>query len=152
MEITVLDEEMTTALGRRLGQLLMGGEVIELAGDIGAGKTAFTRAIAAGLGIMEDVTSPSFTISRVYEVPDRDIYFSHYDFYRLDDPGIMASQLSEVVGSPKNIVVIEWGGVVESVLPNDVLRIRVSSTGESRRVFQFNASGERSRQLIEALQ
>src|SRR5665647_571424 len=92
--IEVTSEQEMRTLGEKLGLLLKGGEVIELVGDVGAGKTTFVKGLAHGLAIDEDVQSPSFTISRVYDARD-DLQLAHYDFYRLNDAGIMANELTE---------------------------------------------------------
>ena len=68
--------------------------VIELIGDVGAGKTTFTRGLAQGLGAKNEVTSPSFTISKSYALPNGKT-LTHYDFYRLQDPGLMSEDLAE---------------------------------------------------------
>ena len=67
--------------------------IIELVGDVGAGKTTFVRGLAKGLGIEDPITSPSFTISKSYALPKNQGYLIHYDFYRLPDPGIMLEDL-----------------------------------------------------------
>jgi len=96
MQLEVKNEAEMKLLGAKLGRLLRGGEIIELIGDVGAGKTTLTKGIAAGLGIDEDVQSPSFTISRVYDTPLK-LRLAHYDFYRLHDPGIMAGERNETM-------------------------------------------------------
>jgi tRNA threonylcarbamoyladenosine biosynthesis protein TsaE len=82
-------------LGEEIGHSLKGGEVLELIGDVGAGKTTFTKGLAKGLGVAETVQSPSFTISRMYEAGD--LTLSHYDFYRLNDAGIMAMEIASAL-------------------------------------------------------
>ena len=124
--------EETHAFGKTLGSLLQGGEVIELAGDVGAGKTTFVKGIAEGLAITEAVQSPSFTISRVYDGRDG-LILAHYDFYRLGDAGIMADELHEAVLDPQTVTVIEWAEIVEGVLPSERLRIQFSSPSENER-------------------
>lgn len=136
------------AFGARLGGLLRGGEVIELVGDVGAGKTTLTKGIAAGLGIDEDVQSPSFTISRVYDAPSG-LRLSHYDFYRLHDAGIMADELSETVNDPHGVTIIEWAEVVSGVLPTDRLTIHIVSPAETTRRIECSAGGEKSKVLLE---
>ena len=76
--------EQTIALGQILGKLLQAGDVLVLTGDLGAGKTQFTKGIAAGMGVKDDVTSPTFTIEMVYEGTLMPLY--HFDLYRLNDP------------------------------------------------------------------
>ena len=90
-------------------------KVIELIGDVGAGKTTFVRGLAKGLGIKEPITSPSFTISKTYALPTGG-HFIHYDFYRLSDPGIMRDQLKEALSNNRNIIVVEWGNSVKNIL------------------------------------
>ena len=85
MEATFVAEstEQTIALGERLGRLLAAGDVLVLTGDLGAGKTQLTKGIARGLGVEDDVTSPTFTIGMVYEGGELPLY--HFDLYRLED-------------------------------------------------------------------
>lgn len=130
--IEVENEQETRLLGEKLGRLLAGGEVIELVGDVGAGKTTFVKGLARGLAIDEDVQSPSFTISRVYEARD-DLQLAHYDFYRLNDAGIMANELTETTQDPLCITVIEWADIVEGVLPAQRLRIVFTTPTETTR-------------------
>ena len=73
--------------GERFAESLHAPVVIELLGDVGAGKTTFTRGLAKGLGVKSTVTSPSFTISKLYQ--GKKCILAHYDFYRLDEPGLM---------------------------------------------------------------
>ena len=91
--------------------------VIELIGDVGAGKTTFTRGLARGLGIEEPITSPRFTISKRYRIPDTDHFLVHYDFYRLPDPGLMMDDLAEAIADTHNLVVLEWADSVKGLLP-----------------------------------
>jgi tRNA threonylcarbamoyladenosine biosynthesis protein TsaE len=111
----------TERLGRLLGQNLKGGEVIELRADLGGGKTTFVRGLAAGAGSKSTVTSPTFTLSKVYPAKNFDIH--HFDFYRLDDPGILRDQLAESVNEKSTVTVIEWADIVKDVLPKDHISI-----------------------------
>jgi len=106
-------------------------KVIELIGDVGAGKTTFTRGLAAGLGIKEPITSPSFTISKSYALPSGKGHLIHYDFYRLPDPGLMLDDLNENLQNPDNIIIIEWGESINNLLPNDrtIIKIEYNETG-----------------------
>ncbi|HEY8886725.1 MAG TPA: tRNA (adenosine(37)-N6)-threonylcarbamoyltransferase complex ATPase subunit type 1 TsaE [Candidatus Microsaccharimonas sp.] len=137
--IEVASVQETQALAEKLGRLLKGGEVIELVGDVGAGKTTFVKGLALGLAINEDVQSPSFTISRVYDARD-DLQLAHYDFYRLNDAGIMADELAETTQDPESITVIEWADIVEGVLPEHRLRITFSSPTETTRSLVFDGA------------
>lgn len=136
--------------GEQLGRRLAGGEMIELVGDVGAGKTTFVKGLAQGLDIDEDVQSPTFTISRVYPARDN-LQLSHYDFYRLSEPGILAGELVEVVADPQMITVVEWGEIVSGVLPDDRLTLAISPTSETERRVTLTARGERSQQLAEGI-
>lgn len=143
------ENEMIT-FGKAIGNLLQGGEVIELVGDVGSGKTTLVKGIASGLGIAEYVQSPSFTINRSYVGRDN-ITLSHYDFYRLDDAGILANELQEVIGDPNTVTVIEWAGVVENVLPGDRLSVYISATTETSRELIINSGGNASQNLKDKL-
>ncbi|HMR73103.1 MAG TPA: tRNA (adenosine(37)-N6)-threonylcarbamoyltransferase complex ATPase subunit type 1 TsaE [Candidatus Saccharibacteria bacterium] len=118
MSVDLMSLEETTKFATAVGQVLHGGEVIELIGDVGSGKTTFTKGLALGLGVEDDVQSPSFTISRVYDARDG-LRLVHYDFYRLSDPGIMNHDIAEAIADPQAVVVVEWGGTVNGVLPTD---------------------------------
>lgn len=104
--------------GEKWGKKIAAPQVIELVGDVGAGKTTFVRGLAKGLGVKEKVTSPSFTISKSYTYKNGKT-LTHYDFYRLQDPGIMKEDLEESVKNPDNITIVEWGESVSDVLPEN---------------------------------
>lgn len=118
-------------LGEEIGHSLKGGEVLELIGDVGAGKTTFTKGLAKSLGVAETVQSPSFTISRVYEAGD--LTLSHYDFYRLNDAGIMAMEIASAVEDAHNITVVEWAESVAEILPESRIKIRILPQSETVR-------------------
>jgi tRNA threonylcarbamoyladenosine biosynthesis protein TsaE len=136
-QIKSSNSENTEQLGRELGARLRGGEVIELSSDLGGGKTTFVRGLAVGMGSLDAVSSPSFTISQVYNSDNLSLH--HYDFYRLGEPGLMAQELSEVLDDPKAVVVVEWAGIVDDVLPGERVSITITATGEDERVFDFRA-------------
>lgn len=99
--------DQTIKLGQALGALLRPGDVLVLTGDLGAGKTQLTKGLAAGMGVADDVTSPTFTIEMVYEGAEMPLY--HFDLYRLDDPGQLEDTgLFDVLGGDGTCV-IEWG-------------------------------------------
>ena len=107
--------------------------VIELVGDVGAGKTTFTRGLAEGLGVTDPVTSPSFTISKSYALPQGG-HLIHYDFYRLPDTGLMSDDLQENLKNPNNIIVIEWGESVTNILPENHIKITIKYTDNGREI------------------
>jgi tRNA threonylcarbamoyladenosine biosynthesis protein TsaE len=150
MTITTKSEEEMKKFGARLGALLHGGEIIELVGDVGAGKTTLAKGIAKGMGVDEAVQSPSFTISRVYAT-STDLQLSHYDFYRLNEAGIMMSELHETLQDPRMVTMIEWAEIVNGVLPADRLTIQIASPTETSRMVVLSSGGEKSKQLEKAL-
>lgn len=139
----IASEDAMKQFGAHIGALLRGGEVIELVGDVGAGKTTFVKGLAQGLDIDEDIQSPSFTINRTYDARD-DLLLSHYDFYRLDDAGIMASDLNETVKDPRTVTVIEWADIASDVLPIERLTLQIIPTGETGREVTVHPVGERA--------
>ena len=122
--------------GAHLAARLKGSEVIQLVGDVGAGKTTLVKGIARGLGVTEDVQSPSFTISRAYDLPTGG-QLVHYDFYRLHDPGILADELAETTNRADTITVIEWADIVEGVLPAGHITVSITSPTETHRHVQI---------------
>lgn len=136
MIIEVTSEVATRQLAEKIGRRLKGGEVFQLVGDVGAGKTSFVKGLAKGLEIDDEVQSPSFTISRTYEARDG-IQLVHYDFYRLTDAGIMANEVAEMVRDPLTVTVIEWADVVEGVLPEGHFTISFTSPSETTRNIQL---------------
>lgn len=116
-------EEMIE-LGRKIGSQLVGGQTIELIGDVGAGKTTITKGIAEALGVNDVVSSPSFTINNNY-TGCNDTTLHHYDFYRLTDPGIVAMELSETINNPDAITIVEWANNIQNCLPPNRITIKI---------------------------
>jgi tRNA threonylcarbamoyladenosine biosynthesis protein TsaE len=133
MQIANTEEMMR--FGQELGARLKGGAVIELVGDVGVGKTTLAKGIAKGLGVAEEVQSPSFTIARSYAARDG-LTLNHYDFYRLDDPGIMQAEIADSLARSDNITLVEWASSVHSVLPRSrqIIKISYLPSGEMREV------------------
>ena len=129
MKIT--SEKEMIELGTSIAKQIHAPQVIELVGDVGAGKTTFVRGLAEGLGVKEPVTSPSFTISKSYAFPGG--ILTHYDFYRLPDPGLMAEDLEESMSDPQSIVIVEWANTVENLLPENCMRIEIKYNNDNTR-------------------
>lgn len=114
----------TIALGEKCGELLAAGDVLVLTGDLGAGKTQFTKGIARGMGISADVTSPTFTIEMVYEGGMMPLY--HFDLYRLND----SSQLDDIglfdAMESDGPTVIEWGEQFADDIGDDRVDVFIS--------------------------
>ena len=132
-------------LGEAIGRSVSGGEVLELVGDIGAGKTTLTKGIARALGINEPVQSPTFTISRVYDSL-KGLRLAHYDFYRLGEAGIMGDEIREAADDD-SVVVVEWAGAVDDDLPKDRLVVKITTISEEERLVEFHPGGKKSTEL-----
>ncbi|MBR3307741.1 MAG: tRNA (adenosine(37)-N6)-threonylcarbamoyltransferase complex ATPase subunit type 1 TsaE [Lachnospiraceae bacterium] len=128
--------EDTLALGRKLGESLPAGSIITLEGELGAGKTVFTKGVALGLGIDETVTSPTFTLLAVYEGGRLPLY--HFDVYRIEEPEEMLEVGLDEYLYGDGICVIEWAERIEELLPADCLRISIEKDmtkgGDYRRI------------------
>jgi tRNA threonylcarbamoyladenosine biosynthesis protein TsaE len=119
----------TELLGEKLGGLLKPGDIVALTGDLGAGKTAFTRGVGRGLGINDDITSPTFTIINVY---DGSKPLAHMDAYRLKGPEEMANIGFDDFLSGY-VVVIEWAERIIPLLPEEILWIEIKTIDEKTR-------------------
>lgn len=141
----VKSEQEMLELGKKLAESCKDERdfavVIEMIGDVGAGKTTLTRGLAEGLGVKEAVTSPSFTISKAYALPDGG-QLVHYDFYRLGDPGLMAGDLTECVSEPLNVVVVEWGESVADLLPEQRMVVNVNYNDDGSRDVKVDHRGD----------
>lgn len=124
-------EQEMVGFGEELARTLKAPEVIELTGDVGVGKTTITKGIAKGLGVVDEVTSPSFTLSKQYNFPDGKLV--HYDFYRLQEVGIMSEDLMENVEDEKTITVIEWADSVKDLLPEGHKRFLIKLLDDGTR-------------------
>lgn len=128
----IKSEQEMLEYGRAFAEKISASAVIELIGDVGVGKTTFVRGLAEGLGVKEKVTSPSFTISKTYALKDGGSLV-HYDFYRLNDAGLMMEDLVEKMDDENNIVIIEWADSVEEMLPEEHVTLE----------FKYDESGNR---------
>jgi len=139
----------TQNLGNVLGRIVQPGTVISLVGDLGAGKTTLTAAIARGLGIdPEKVSSPTFMLIQEYagRIP---LY--HFDTYRLKDLHEFEDLGVEEYFYGEGVCLVEWGDRFREVMPVDLLRIEISIQGESERRFDFSANGSISQLLVKQL-
>nr|WP_294468323.1 tRNA (adenosine(37)-N6)-threonylcarbamoyltransferase complex ATPase subunit type 1 TsaE [uncultured Sellimonas sp.] len=108
-------EQETFELGETLGRKAASGEVYTLEGDLGVGKTIFTKGFAHGLGVQEDVVSPTFTIVQEYE--DGRLPFYHFDVYRIGDVEEMDEIGYDDYISGEGVCLIEWANLIEEILP-----------------------------------
>jgi tRNA threonylcarbamoyladenosine biosynthesis protein TsaE len=116
------DEEATGALARRLAPRLRQGDVIALYGDLGAGKTAFARALVRALGSPDDVPSPTFTLVQIYDVPVGRVW--HFDLYRIDDPRELI-EIGWEDALSDGIMLVEWPDRAGALLPAERLDVRL---------------------------
>jgi tRNA threonylcarbamoyladenosine biosynthesis protein TsaE len=107
----------TYELGKELGAKALPGEVYTLNGDLGVGKTVFTQGFAAGLGITDRVSSPTFTIVQVYE--DGRLPFYHFDVYRIADVDEMDEIGFDDYVMGQGVSLIEWSQLIEEILPSE---------------------------------
>lgn len=131
-EIICADSAATENFGRQIGERLEGGEVIELVGDVGSGKTTFVRGIANGAGSRDHVSSPTFVIRKVYSSPK--VIIHHFDFYRLSEPELIKHELADALSGTNDVVVIEWSDIIADVLPDKLVRIDFENQGEQRKL------------------
>jgi tRNA threonylcarbamoyladenosine biosynthesis protein TsaE len=128
----------TQELAAALSDLAQPGDLVVLAGDLGAGKTTFTQGFSRGLGVTEPVTSPTFTLAQQY---DGRLRVHHLDVYRLDQLAEVAELgLAELLDDG-GVVLIEWGDAIAGVLPNDYLEVRLTY-GEA------DQSGDDDRRIV----
>jgi len=145
IEIFALKEEETLSLGERLGRAMTANSLITLSGDLGAGKTTFTKGLGKGLGITNVINSPTFTILKQYQGKYR---LSHFDAYRLegqsDDLGF------EEIFESDDICVVEWANYIEELLPTERLEIQIYKVDEGRK-FVFIPIGEKYKRICQEL-
>ncbi|TLS35278.1 tRNA (adenosine(37)-N6)-threonylcarbamoyltransferase complex ATPase subunit type 1 TsaE [Pseudalkalibacillus caeni] len=139
--------EETHKLGKRLGEMLEPGSVLTLEGDLGAGKTTFTKGLAVGLGVERVVNSPTFTIIKEYQGR---IPLYHMDVYRLEDSD---DDLGfEEYFDGEGVTVVEWARFIKAVLPEEKLMIEIYHESESVRRIQLRPIGSYYEALCKELQ
>jgi tRNA threonylcarbamoyladenosine biosynthesis protein TsaE len=151
----------TQRLGTRLGELLRGGELLLLVGQLGTGKTTFAQGLAQGLGINEVVSSPTFTLLKEYggrpRVGDdpshkRGPALYHFDLYRLDHPEEILDLGFEDYFSGTGVCVVEWAERADALWSGEYLRIRLKVLSETKRGLLFEAIGSYYCDLLQQFQ
>lgn len=122
-EYDTFDEKETFALGEKMGREAVPGQVYTLIGDLGVGKTIFTKGFALGLEITEPVSSPTFTIVQVYE--EGRMPFYHFDVYRIGDVEEMDEIGFEDYVYGDGVSLIEWADLIEDILPDQYIQITI---------------------------
>ena len=149
--ITVNSLDETNILTDKFANAIKGnGAFVCLYGDIGAGKTAFTKLVAKHLNVKEKVTSPSFVIINEYLSGDLPVY--HFDLYRLEKEGVITI-LDELLeySKPGVLTCVEWAEFSDIELPLDRIEIKIEYLDDTSRKFDFYAQGEAYKKLLEGL-
>jgi tRNA threonylcarbamoyladenosine biosynthesis protein TsaE len=135
--IRSISADDTERIGKILAGLLKAPEVIELRSDLGGGKTTFTKGLVRGFGSNDKVGSPTFTLNKIYKADHLEIH--HFDFYRLDEPGVVSDQLKESLQNPDVITIVEWADIVKGVLLDERITIEFKpvADNEDERVVTF---------------
>ena len=139
--------EQTYLLASKLAKYIKGGDIILLNGDLGAGKTTFVKGFAKSVGILEPVTSPTFTLLKTYETNDFTIV--HVDAYRLD--GSSFEELDDYIND-ENVIFIEWSSCLNSMeMIDSYLSIDIKYKSKNQRDYILNAVGERYENMLKEL-
>ena len=143
-------ENDTIEFARRLASLLKNGDIVVLSGDLGSGKTKFTQGILKHFGLEDEISSPTFTIVNEYHKDKTNIY--HFDVYRLTD----SDEFYAIGGDEylnNGICIIEWGEIIEDILPNDYIKISFTKDveNENYRVLELIANGENSENILNSI-
>ncbi len=136
----------TEALAKRFAEVLKPGDVLGLEGDLGAGKTAFARALIQALGSVEEVPSPTFTLIQTYELPALVVW--HVDLYRIEDESEL-QELGLEEAFEEALTIIEWPERLGSQMPADYINIHMLEVGESGRKFTITSKGRAVARLCE---
>lgn len=136
MEIIIKSLEDTEILAEQISKQITTGDIICLVGDLGTGKTTFSKGLCNALGVSEPVTSPTFSI--VNEYHGRDFKINHFDVYRLGGiEELYDIGFDEYIFSDGSISIIEWADIIDEALPKEALWIFIDFSGESYRRFTF---------------
>ncbi len=130
IELRARTPEDTRAVGEAVAALLEPRDAVAVAGELGAGKTTLVQGMAFGLGVQDQVVSPTFTLVREYEGR---LHLAHVDVYRLDRLQEVVDLGLEELGGGDAVLVVEWGDAIEVLLPADRLSIELTTTDGSGR-------------------
>ena len=149
LEFVSRNADQTRRLGARLGQLLHGGEVICLDGQLGAGKTVLAQGIGRGWGATDRLISPTFVLMRQHRRPTGDQLLLHVDFYRLrGEEDAVSLGLEDWMENPEVVVLIEWPERAPEILPQERLWIELGFAGRGRRRLLFTTQGPSYQKLL----
>lgn len=129
------NEAETVEFGAEIGRRAVAGTVIALTGDLGAGKTTLTKAIAAGLGVEDVITSPTFNIVKEYDTGRLPLY--HFDVYRIGDEDEMYELGYEEYFYGEGVCVVEWADLIPELIPEEAIRISIEyGKEEGERIYK----------------
>lgn len=146
-KITTNSEEETIEIAENIESEKFPNMVICLIGDLGSGKTVFTKGFAGALGIEENITSPTFNIIKEYTSGESNLY--HMDLYRLD--GDIRNLGIEEYYEKNGVVIIEWADMIEDYLPDERLEIHFKLIDEDSRMLIFKPFGDKYEEICEAI-
>lgn len=149
LDIISHSPEQTQRYGVRFGQLLKAGDVICLAGDMGAGKTVFTTGIGVGWGTQQKITSPTYNLVHQHHRQADKTTLYHLDCYRMQTLDEVDTIGWDDMLDSKGIIIIEWAERIEDALPSNHLWIELRVVEERRRNFILEATGDRYQQLVD---
>lgn len=138
----VQSEAETERIARAFAHLIEPGTILLLEGDLGAGKTFFTRALARELGITERITSPTFVLQKVHRVANGPVTaVAHYDVYRMEDYGeLLEIGFEDLLD--ESVSIVEWGDKFAGAYPYDPIHICITVTGDESRNFRITFADE----------
>lgn len=134
---TTHDPAQTIALGEQIGKRLKGGEVIAYSGGLGVGKTTITRGISIGMGLGDEVTSPTFALVNEYAGKERSL--CHFDMYRISGALDLETTGFYDYLDGNNVLAVEWSENIADELPDDCIKIHIERTDDSTRVITLTA-------------
>ncbi|MBQ2864535.1 MAG: tRNA (adenosine(37)-N6)-threonylcarbamoyltransferase complex ATPase subunit type 1 TsaE [Clostridia bacterium] len=128
--------KQTAVLAKKFAKTLSGGTVILLSGDLGAGKTTFTKSLFKALGVKEAVTSPTFTLLKEYKTKRFEL--NHFDMYRIENENeAVEFGVTDYFNNQNAINVVEWYQKINGLIPSNYILIKINKLGETEREFEF---------------
>ena len=135
-------DNQTRQIAKKFASNLKGGEVIALVGDLGAGKTTFSKGVASALGIDGNITSPTFVLVKQYKInqnKQKIKNFIHADCYRFASANdALSIGLDEYLGNNETVCIIEWPEIIKDILPNETIWININHATNDNREIIFN--------------
>lgn len=143
------DLKTSETIAAKLAMAIKSPQLIELVGDLGGGKTTFTKALGKALGVKKTITSPTFNIHRGYDFVGGRL--EHFDLYRLGDDEIVLNELEDCLKDKGSIAVVEWAANFKDILAKDRLIIDFKYINEETRELKILAVGKKSLMLLDKL-